>query len=73
MTSDVKRAALIADIAMFERSDLSISMGNASPEVRRDADVVTGSNGKDGFAVERFISAVRTSRLSSPEQRSPHG
>ena len=55
MTSDVKRAALIADIAMFERSDLSISMGNASPEVRRDADVVTGSNGKDGFAVERFI------------------
>jgi hydroxymethylpyrimidine pyrophosphatase-like HAD family hydrolase len=54
----------INDIAIFERSSLSISMGNASPEVWRGADVVTGSNGEDGFAnaVERFILAamVRT-------------
>jgi 3-deoxy-D-manno-octulosonate 8-phosphate phosphatase KdsC-like HAD superfamily phosphatase len=44
------------DIAMFERSGLSIFMGNASPEVWRGANVVTGSNGEDGFAnaVERF-------------------
>jgi len=45
------------DVAMFERSGLSIAMGNASPEVRHAADLVTGSNGDDGFAdaIERFI------------------
>ncbi len=45
------------DIAMFERSGLSIAMGNASPEVRRAADFVTGSNREDGFAtaIERFV------------------
>jgi Cof subfamily protein (haloacid dehalogenase superfamily) len=45
------------DIAMFERSGLSIAMGNASPEVKRAADFVTDSNREDGFAnaVERFI------------------
>jgi len=47
----------VNDIANSERSGLSISMGNASPEVRRGADVVTGSNGKDASPtrVERFI------------------
>ena len=47
----------VNDIAIFERSGLSVSMGNASPEVWRGADVVTGSNGEDGFAnaVEQFI------------------
>ncbi len=45
------------DIAMFERSGLSIAMGNASPEVQQAADFVTDSNREDGFAnaVERFI------------------
>jgi Cof subfamily protein (haloacid dehalogenase superfamily) len=45
------------DVAMFERSGLSIAMGNASAEVRRAADFVTDSNREDGFAnaVERFI------------------
>jgi Cof subfamily protein (haloacid dehalogenase superfamily) len=45
------------DIAMFERSGLSIAMGNGSPEVRRAADLVTDSNGNDGFAnaIDRFI------------------
>ncbi|HEX9072066.1 MAG TPA: Cof-type HAD-IIB family hydrolase [Pseudolabrys sp.] len=45
------------DIAMFERSGLSIAMGNASPEVRQAADFVTDSNRDDGFAnaVDRFI------------------
>jgi Cof subfamily protein (haloacid dehalogenase superfamily) len=45
------------DIAMFERSGLSIAMGNASPEVRQAADFVTDSNHEDGFAnaIERFI------------------
>jgi Cof subfamily protein (haloacid dehalogenase superfamily) len=45
------------DVAMFERSGLSIAMGNATPEVQRAADFVTDSNREDGFAnaVERFI------------------
>jgi Cof subfamily protein (haloacid dehalogenase superfamily) len=45
------------DIAMFERSGLSIAMGNASPEAKWAADFVTDSNREDGFAnaVERFI------------------
>jgi Cof subfamily protein (haloacid dehalogenase superfamily) len=45
------------DVAMFERSGLSIAMGNASPEARRAADFVTDSNREEGFAnaVERFI------------------
>jgi len=45
------------DVAMFERSGLSIAMGNASPAVQRAADFVTDSNRDDGFAnaVERFI------------------
>lgn len=45
------------DVAMFKRSGLSIAMGNASPEVKRAADFVTGSNSEDGFAdaIDRFI------------------
>jgi Cof subfamily protein (haloacid dehalogenase superfamily) len=45
------------DVAMFERSGLSIAMGNASPEVQRTADFVTDSNSEDGFAkaIECFI------------------
>jgi Cof subfamily protein (haloacid dehalogenase superfamily) len=47
------------DVAMFEKSGLSIAMGNARPEVKRAAGLVTGSNADDGFAaaVERFILA----------------
>jgi hypothetical protein len=45
------------DLAMFERSGLSIAMGNASPELQRSADFTTDSNADEGFAnaVERFI------------------
>lgn len=45
------------DVAMFERSGLSIAMGNASPQVQQAADLVTDSNGDEGFAkaIERFI------------------
>ena len=45
------------DVAMFERSGLSIAMGNASPQVQQAADFVTDSNSEDGFAnaIERFI------------------
>ncbi|MGP8101267.1 MAG: Cof-type HAD-IIB family hydrolase [Candidatus Cybelea sp.] len=54
------------DVAMFERSGLSIAMGNASPEVQRAADFVTESNGEDGFAaaIERFI--LGTNRSDEP-------
>ena len=50
------------DVAMFERSGLSIAMGNASPQVQRAADLVTDSNGDEGFAkaIEQFI--LRDSR-----------
>jgi Cof subfamily protein (haloacid dehalogenase superfamily) len=45
------------DVAMFERSGLSVAMGNASPAVQRAADFVTDSNSEEGFAnaIERFI------------------
>jgi hydroxymethylpyrimidine pyrophosphatase-like HAD family hydrolase len=45
------------DVAMFERSGLSIAMGNAEDDVKRSAREVTTSNEDDGFAraVERFI------------------
>jgi hydroxymethylpyrimidine pyrophosphatase-like HAD family hydrolase len=44
------------DVAMFERSGLSIAMGNASPHVQA-ADLVTDTNGEEGFAnaIECFI------------------
>lgn len=52
------------DVAMFERSGLSIAMGNASPKVQQAADFVTGSNGEDGFAraIEHFILCCDRSR-----------
>jgi Cof subfamily protein (haloacid dehalogenase superfamily) len=45
------------DVLMFQRSGLSIAMGNASPEVQRQATYVTASNDEEGFAraVEEFI------------------
>jgi Cof subfamily protein (haloacid dehalogenase superfamily) len=53
------------DVAMFERSGLSIAMGNASSAVQRAADFLTDSNRDDGFAnaVERFI--LSTDRLNA--------
>jgi Cof subfamily protein (haloacid dehalogenase superfamily) len=45
------------DVLMFQRSGLSIAMGNASEEVKRQATYVTASNDDEGFAraVEEFI------------------
>jgi hypothetical protein len=45
------------DVLMFRKSGLSIAMGNASPEVQAQADLVTDSYGDEGFAkaIERFI------------------
>jgi hypothetical protein len=45
------------DVLMFKKSGLSIAMGNASPEVQRQAHCVTASNQEEGFAkaVDTFI------------------
>ncbi len=45
------------DVLMFEKSGLSIAMGNASPEVQAQANFVTASSEEEGFAiaVDRFI------------------
>jgi Cof subfamily protein (haloacid dehalogenase superfamily) len=45
------------DVSMFQRSGVSIAMGNATPEVQRSAAFVTTSNREEGFALamERFI------------------
>ena len=47
------------DVLMFRKSGLSIAMGNASPQVQAQADVVTGSSSDEGFAhaMECFILA----------------
>ncbi len=45
------------DVLMFDRSGLSIAMGNASDEVRGKADESTDSNEDEGFAkaVEKYL------------------
>jgi Cof subfamily protein (haloacid dehalogenase superfamily) len=45
------------DLAMFSEAGLSIAMGNANPEVKRQASHVTAANSADGFAlaIERYI------------------
>jgi Cof subfamily protein (haloacid dehalogenase superfamily) len=54
------------DIAMFERSGLSIAMGNAGPQVQGAADYVTDPNSQDGFAkaMEHYVLGGR--RLDAP-------
>ena len=50
------------DVLMFERSGVSIAMGNASMDVQRAATFVTTSNREEGFALamERFVLRVLT-------------
>lgn len=45
------------DVLMFEKSGLSIAMGNADAEVQRQARFVTSSNEEEGFAnaMETFV------------------
>jgi hydroxymethylpyrimidine pyrophosphatase-like HAD family hydrolase len=38
------------DVLMFKKSGLSIVMGHASDEVKRQATAVTASNEEEGFA-----------------------
>jgi Cof subfamily protein (haloacid dehalogenase superfamily) len=60
------------DVAMFERSGLSIAMGNASPEVQHAADLETDSNGEEGFAnaIEHFILGGDRSHARAGKARS---
>lgn len=50
------------DVSMFRESGLSIAMGNATPDVKEQAMLVTDSNAEDGFAkaVERFLLGENT-------------
>ena len=50
------------DVLMFERSGMSIAMGNASVDVQRAATIVTPSNREEGFALamERFVLRAQT-------------
>jgi Cof subfamily protein (haloacid dehalogenase superfamily) len=59
------------DVAMFERSGLSIAMGNASAQVQQAANFVTDSNREEGFAnaVERFILGGGRSRKRAEAMR----
>jgi len=45
------------DVQMFGRAGFAIAMGNATPEVKAMAEVVTLSNDEDGFAaaIDRYI------------------
>jgi Cof subfamily protein (haloacid dehalogenase superfamily) len=51
------------DVMMFEKSGLSIAMGNASPEVQAQANFVTLNNEEDGFAyaMDKFVLPMATS------------
>jgi Cof subfamily protein (haloacid dehalogenase superfamily) len=56
------------DVAMFERSGLSIAMGNASTQAQRAADFVTDRNSEDGFAkaMEWFILGGNRANAAGP-------
>jgi len=45
------------DVLMFERSGLSVAMGNATAEVQQSATFVTATNEDEGFAkaIEKFV------------------
>ncbi len=53
------------DVLMFKKSDVSIAMGNASPEVQASATYVTSSNQEEGFAnaIEKFVLNVRSAKV----------
>ena len=55
------------DLAMFRKAGVSIAMGNASAEVKRQANYVTESNSENGFAraIEQYIlDAPRNERIA---------
>jgi Cof subfamily protein (haloacid dehalogenase superfamily) len=57
------------DVLMFLKSGLSIAMGNASPDVQAQANLVTATNDDEGFAkaIERFSLPRRPRPLSEAQ------
>jgi hydroxymethylpyrimidine pyrophosphatase-like HAD family hydrolase len=53
------------DVLMFEKSGVSIAMGNASSEVQASATFVTSTNEQEGFAnaIEEFILNARAASV----------
>src|SRR5246500_4097688 len=53
------------DVLMFQKSGVSIAMGNASPEVQAAATYVTSTNEEEGFAkaMEEFVLNVRAAKM----------
>jgi len=53
------------DVLMFQKSGVSIAMGNASPEVQAAATYVTSTNEEDGFAnaMEKFVLNARSAKV----------
>ncbi len=45
------------DVLMFEKSGMSIAMGNASKQVQEEANFVSHTNEEEGFAyaMEEFV------------------
>ena len=52
------------DVLMFEKSGVSIAMGNASAEVQASATYITSTNEEEGFAnaIEKFVLTGRSAR-----------
>jgi Cof subfamily protein (haloacid dehalogenase superfamily) len=76
MQIDVAQVAVLGDgendVALFKAAGLSIAMGNAAPDVAREADFVTGTNDDDGAAaaLEWFVlGGRRTSPAGKDAQR----
>jgi Cof subfamily protein (haloacid dehalogenase superfamily) len=53
------------DVLMFEKSGVSIAMGNASAEVQASATYVTATNEDEGFAkaIEKFVLNTRAAKV----------
>jgi Cof subfamily protein (haloacid dehalogenase superfamily) len=53
------------DVLMFQKSGVSIAMGNASPEVQASATYVTSTNEDEGFAkaIEKFVLNGRAAKV----------
>jgi Cof subfamily protein (haloacid dehalogenase superfamily) len=59
------------DVLMFRKSGVSIAMGNASPEVQKQARFVTASYNDEGFAkaVERYVLGTQIEAPPENERR----
>jgi Cof subfamily protein (haloacid dehalogenase superfamily) len=53
------------DVLMFNKSGVSIAMGNASPEVQASATYVTSTNEEEGFAnaIDKFVLNARSANV----------